>query len=136
MHVRVFALPEWRVDRERQHVRHVFTQAVEDVDGLPTALHGVVDVYRERVVAPDQPPQLRLQALVMGLVDDLLLPPVAYGVRPAGAKDPAKTLGLPEQHAPARDEVHRTTPEGSSWTPVLDSISQSMSSPEKQVLGL
>jgi hypothetical protein len=73
-------------------VRHVLTQAVEEVDGLPAALHGVVDVHGERVVAPDQPPQFLLQALVMGLVDDLLLPPVADRVRPAGAEDPAKLL--------------------------------------------
>ena len=41
----------------------------------------------------------------MGLVDDLLLPPVADGVRSAGAEDPAKLLCMTKQDTPAGDEV-------------------------------
>jgi hypothetical protein len=41
----------------------------------------------------------------MGLVDDLLLPPVADRVRPTGAEDPAKLLCVPEQDTPAGDQV-------------------------------
>src|SRR5215211_9026557 len=41
----------------------------------------------------------------MGLVDDLLLPPVADRVRPAGAQDPAQPLSVSEQDTPAGDEV-------------------------------
>ena len=75
-------------------------------------------------------PQFLLQALVMGLVDDLLLPPVADGVRSAGAEDPAKLLCMPKQDTPAGDEIGQD-PAGCSCTPVFDSISQSMSSPRQ-----
>src|SRR5215204_2872471 len=64
-----------------------------------------MDVYRERVVAPDQPPEFLFEALVVGLVDDLLLPPVPDRVRPASPEDPAQTLCMSEQNTPARDEV-------------------------------
>ncbi len=135
VHVGVLALPERGVHREREHVRHVLAQPVEEVDGLLAALYGVVDVQGEGVVAPDQPPQLPLEALVVGLVDDLLLSPVSDRVRPASAEYSAEPLGVPQQDR-LRTARSPTTPAGSACTPVFDSISQSMSSPEKRFSGL
>src|SRR5215212_4109989 len=102
VHIRVLPLPERGVDREGEHVRHVFAQTVEVVDRLVPAVDGVVDVQGERVVAPDQPPQLLLQSLVVGLVDYLLLPPVTDRMRPTRTENASEAFSVPEQDAPAQ----------------------------------
>src|SRR5215218_8550696 len=86
-------------------MRHVLAQAVEEVDGLVAPVYGVVDVQRERVVAPDQPPQLLLQPLVMGLVYDLLFPPVTDRMRATNTENAAQASGVPQQDAPSQEEV-------------------------------
>src|SRR5829696_1505717 len=107
LHVRDLTLPERRVRRQGEEMRNVLPQPVEEVDDLLATPDGVMHVQREGVVAPDQPPQLRLQALVVRLVYDLLLTPVSDGVRPAGAQITAQTLGVPQQDPPARHQIPR-----------------------------
>src|SRR3954454_5078033 len=84
-HAGHLALPEGRVGRHPEQQRQVAAHAVSDVDRLLGVVDPDVDVGPEDHLLVGDPPELRRELPVAGLVDDPLVLVVGGGMRAGGA---------------------------------------------------